>query len=82
MSKSSAPTAATPRMPSAARAGCRTRLRHANPIAFIVVASLSPPRRSSAHEATTVADAPSGTAIVTHVSATSFVMRTKTSAVS
>ena len=45
-------------------------------------ASLKPPRRNSAHEATTVADAPSGTAIVTQVSATSLVTRTKTSAVS
>ncbi len=31
MSKSSAPTAATPRMPSVARAGWRTRLRQAKP---------------------------------------------------
>ena len=35
MSNSSAPTAATPSTPSDARAGWRTRLRHANPIAFI-----------------------------------------------
>ena len=45
-------------------------------------ASLRPPRRRSAHDATTVAEAPSGTAIATQVSATSLVMRTKTSAVS
>ena len=71
MSKSSAPTAATPSMPSVARAGWRTRLRHANPTAFIVCASRSPLRRSSAHDATTVAAAPSGTAIAMEVSATS-----------
>ena len=46
------------------------------------LASRSPLRRSSAHDATTVAEAPSGTAIAVEVSATSRVMRTKTSAVS
>ena len=44
--------------------------------------SLSPLRRSSAHDATTVAVAPSGTAIAVQVSTTSRVIRTKMSAVS
>src|SRR6185436_15032251 len=45
-------------------------------------ASRSPLRRRSAHDASTVAADPSGTAIATHVSATSLVTRTNTSAVS
>ena len=45
-------------------------------------ASLSPLRRSSAHDATTVAVTPSGTAMATQRAATSGVTRTKISAVS
>ena len=45
-------------------------------------ASLRPLRRSSAHDATTVAETPSGTAIATQIAATSGVTRTKISAVS
>ena len=82
MSNSSAPTAATPSTPSEARAGWRTRLRHANPIAFIGGPACRPLRRSSAHDATTVAETPSGTAIATQMAATSGVTRTKISAVS
>ena len=67
MSKSSAPTAATPRTPSAARAGCRTRLRHAKASAFIAgpaaarCAAGAPTRRRPWRTT------PSGTAIATHV---------------
>ena len=75
MSKSSAPTAATPRMPSVARAGWRTRLRHANgERRDHRRASLSPLRRSSAHDAATVATAPSGTAMARQMAATSGVI--------
>ena len=81
MSKSSAPTAATPSIPSVARAGCRARLRHANASAFIGGRVFRPLRRSSAHEAITVATVPSGTAIARQSAATSGVMRTNTRAV-
>ena len=82
MSKSSAPTAATPSTPSVARAGCRTRLRQAKRSAGHRRASRSALRRRSSHEATTVAETPSGMAISTQVSATDGVTCTKSSAVS
>ena len=82
MSKSSAPVAAMPAMPSSARPGWRTRPRSGKRESAHRLARFSTPLRSSVHDDTRLASTPSGTAKSTHCSAMRGVMRTNTSAVS